>query len=355
MNAGHEQAPAHPRQQELAADLLRVLGRHTAMPGLAYAVPPAPLAGGFWAALYGFRLAHGPQELSGDLVARVMPTDEEHCRREALMQSAAAGAGFPAPRIHLTGGREAGLGRPFIIMDRAPGGTLASGLDWREKALALASMPVLLAETMARLHALDPAVVAASPAAVGVTMVLAELAERIEPLGLASFGSAMAWLYEHQPVEHGRVICHGDIHPFNLAIVDGRASALLDWTNAVLADPAFDVAYTYQLLALWPVAVPGLPRSLLKHVAGRFAAWRFLSEYRRRAHIETGALGWYEALHSLRLLTRATRWRMGITRPPRARNHPWQLAALDAAGAFHRHTGIRIELPPARSEHAASH
>jgi aminoglycoside phosphotransferase (APT) family kinase protein len=347
MSPGHEQAPA-PLQRELAADLLRVLERHTATPGLAYAVPPAPLAGGFWAALYGFRLAHGPQELSGNLVARVMPTDEEHCRREALMQAAAAGAGFPAPRIHLVGGSDAGLGRPFIIMDRAPGGTLASGLVWRDKARALASMPVLLAETMARLHALDPAPVAEAPAAVGVTTVLSELAERIEPLGLESFASAMAWLYEHRPVERSRVICHGDIHPFNLVIVNGRASALLDWTNAVLADPAFDVAYTSQLLALWPVAVPGLPRWLLKRVAGRFAAWRFLKEYRRQSRVASGALEWYEALHSLRLLTRAARWRTGVTRPPRARNHPWQLAALDAAAAFRRRTGIGIELPTAQ-------
>jgi aminoglycoside phosphotransferase (APT) family kinase protein len=343
MRAGHEQAAAPPRHPELAADLLGVLERHTALSGLTYAVPPAPLTGGYWAVLYGFRLAHGPQELSGDLVVRVMPTDEEHCRREALMQAAAAGAGFPAPRIHLTGGPDAGLGRPFIIMDRAPGGTLAGGLGWRDKARAVLRMPVLLAETMARLHALDPAAASNAPAAVGVAAVLEELAERIQPLGLDPFASALAWLHEHRPVERNRVICHGDLHPFNLVIVNGRASALLDWTNAVLADPAFDVAYTSQLLALWPVAVPGLPRSLLKHVAGRFAARRFLDEYRRRARAEIGALEWYEAFHGLRLLTRVARWRAGITRPPRARNHPWQLAALDAASAFHRHTGIRIE------------
>ena len=353
MNAGQGQAPAQSRQRELAVDLLRVLERHTAMPGLAYAVAPAPLAGGFWAALYGFRLAHGPRELSGDLVVRVLPTDETHCRREALMQAAAAGAGFPAPRIHLVGGSEAGLGRPFIIMDRAPGGTLMSGLDWRNKARALAGMPELLAETMARLHALDPALVAESPTAAGVTTVLAELAERIAPLGLESFGGAMAWLYEHQPAEVSRVICHGDIHPFNLVIANGRASALLDWTNAVLADPAFDVAYTSQLLALLPIAVPGLPRWLLKRVAGRFAAWRFLNEYRRRARVAIGALEWYEALHSLRLLTRVARWQKGITRPPRARNHPWQLAAPDAATAFQRRTGIRIELQPLRGQATA--
>src|SRR5688572_11442630 len=99
------------QEQGLPANLLRILERHTGMSGLAYAVPPAPLRGGFWAALYGFRLAHAPQDLSGDLVLRVMPTDEEHCRREARMQAAAAAAGFPAPRVCLTGGRDEGLGR----------------------------------------------------------------------------------------------------------------------------------------------------------------------------------------------------------------------------------------------------
>ena len=353
MTSGQAQFAARPPERELAAGLLRILERHTGMPGLAYAVPPVSLAGGFWAALYGFRLSHGPQELSGDLVLRVMPTDEAHCRREALMQAAASGAGFPAPRIHLTGGPEAGLGRPFIVMDRAPGGTVASGLDGWEKTRALARMPALLAETMAQLHALDPGMVSEARDAAGVATVLAELAERIQPLGLDGFATALAWLYEHQPVERRRVICHGDLHPFNLVIVNGRASALLDWTNAVLADPAFDVAYTSQLLALWPVVVPGLPRRLLRPIAGRLAAARFLAEYRQRASVEAAPREWYEALHSLRLLTRVARWRTGITRPPRSRNHPWQLAASDAASAFHRHTGLRIELPPARERAAA--
>ena len=349
MTSGQAQLATRPPEPEVAVELLRILERHTGMPGLAYAVPPVPLAGGFWAALYGFRLSHGPQDLSGDLVLRVMPTDEDHCRREALMQAAAAGAGFPAPRIHLVGGSEAGLGRPFIIMDRAPGGTVASGLGGWEKTRVLVRMPALLAKTMAQLHALDPGMVSGLRDAASVATVLAELAERIQPLGLDGFVAALAWLYEHQPVERRRVICHGDLHPFNLVIVNGRASALLDWTNAVLADPAFDVAYTSQLLALWPVAVPGLPRRLLKPIAGRLAASRFLAEYRRRARVEPASGQWYEALHTLRLLTRVARWRTGITRPPRARNHPWQLAASDAANAFQRHTGIRIELPPAAS------
>jgi len=351
-----EQAPTaeNSREMRLPADLLRTLERHTGRRGLTYAVPPAPLSGGFWAGLYEFRLAHAPEDLSGELVLRMMPTDEAHGRREAFMQSAAATAGFPAPRIHLSGGREAGLGQPFIIMERARGGTLASGLSWREKARAVLRMPALLAETLARLHALHPGKALEAPAAVGVETVLAELAERIRPLGLEGFNSAMAWLCEHQPAERNRVVCHGDLHPYNLVIVRGRTSAVLDWSNAVLADPAFDVAYTFQLLSLWPLNVPVLPRALLTPLAGRFAAARFLSEYQRQARVECAPLAWYEALHGLRLLARVARWRAGITLRGRAGKHPWELVAPDAARAFHRHTGIEVELPSARERLASA-
>lgn len=349
MRTEQEQRAWESLPSGLAANLLRVLEERTRL-RLAYAAPPTPLGGGYWASLYSFRLAQAPGELSGELVLRVMPTSDDHCLREATIQAAVAAAGFPAPRVHLSGGRDAGLGFPFMVMTRVQGGPLAPAMLWR--------LPVVLAETMAQLHALDEnpvseALARAGTKSVGVAPLLADLAERIAPLASGGFASGLAWLREHQPQPGARAICHGDFHPLNLMMVNGRVSGLLDWTQALLADPAFDVAYTSQLLALWPLELPFVPRRLGR-IAGRLAAWRFLRAYRRRARAPLAGMPWYEALHSFRLLVRVARARSGITLPPLAPNHPWELVAEDAARAFHRHTGIRVELPQPCERPAAS-
>lgn len=349
MKTAAEQQAWEAHAAGLAAKLLAILERHTRSSGLAYAVPPTPLAGGFWASLYRFRLAQAPAELSGELVLRIVPAGDEDCLREAAVQGAVAAAGFPAPRVHLSGGRDAGLGFPFMIMAHAPGAALRLRTLWR--------LPEVLAETMARLHALDEAPVRAALAKAGVPLqelaaVLDDLAARSAPLGDAGFAAGMAWLRAHRPAPGRGAICHGDLHPLNLVMADGRVSGVLDWTHARLAEPAFDVAYTSQLIELWPLEGP-LPRRLLKPL-GRVAAWRFVSAYRRRAPLEPARLAWYEALHSFRVLVRVARAHRGITLPPLPASHPWELVAEDAARAFQRHTAIRIELPQRCEPPAAS-
>ncbi len=59
----------------------------------------------------------------------------EHCydpglaRKETIVQSAVAAAGFPTPFVRASGGPDCGLGRAFMVMDRAAGGSALSGLD----------------------------------------------------------------------------------------------------------------------------------------------------------------------------------------------------------------------------------
>jgi aminoglycoside phosphotransferase (APT) family kinase protein len=333
----------------LAPKLLAALRKKTQTPGLDFAVPPAPLGGGYWALLYTFRLAQAPPELSGELVLRVMPASDEEARREATAQAAVLAAGFPAARVHLCGGRHDGLGFPFIVMARVEGGTLRAGLSWREK-LSLSRLPVLLADTLAHLHTVDAkpfeealAKVGWPPQSVGLEASLAALAERAAPLGSDGFAAGVAWLNARRPAPGPRVVCHGDFHPLNLMIADGRVSGLLDWSHVLLADPEYDIAYCAQLLAWWPLAVPS--RGLLKHALGRPAAWQFIRAYRHRRPIDAGRYRWYEALHALRLLIRVARARTGITLPPLSPRHPWERVQRDAADAFAKLTGLRVALP----------
>jgi aminoglycoside phosphotransferase (APT) family kinase protein len=336
----------------LAPKLLAALRRQTQQPGLAYAVPPAPLGGGYWAQLYTFRLAQPPSELSGELVLRVMPASDEEARREAAAQTAVGAAGFPAPRVHLCGGRHDGLGFPYIVMSRVPGGTLRAGLSWSGK-LGLARLPALLADTLGQLHAVDakPFEEALARAgwplqAMGIDAALAGLAERAAPLASDGFAAGLAWLNAQRPAQGPRVICHGDFHPLNLLIADGRVSGLLDWSHALLADPEYDLAYAARLLAWWPLRFPVLPRGPLKHLLGRPAGWQFVRAYRRHRPFDAARFRWHEALHAFRALARVARARAGITLPPLPPGHPWELVAADAADDFQARTGITVVLPP---------
>jgi aminoglycoside phosphotransferase (APT) family kinase protein len=315
-------------------------------------VPPAPLGGGYWAQLYTFRLAQAPPELSGELVLRVMPASDEETRREAAAQAAAGAAGFPAPRVHLSGGRNDGLGFPYIVMSHVAGGTPRAGLSWSGK-LRLSRLPVLLADALAQLHSVDArpfeeALTKAGwpPRTTGLEAALAALAERTAPLASGGFAPGFAWLNAQQPAPGPRVVCHGDFHPLNLLIVEGRVSGLLDWSHALTAEPEYDVAYAAQLLAWWPLAVPLLPRGLLKLLLGRPAAWQFTRAYRRRRPLDPERLRWHEAFHAFRVLVRVARARAGITLPPLPARHPWELVVGDAADAFRERTGIRVVLPP---------
>lgn len=337
---------------ELAAKLLAALRRHTRAPGLSYAAPPVPLGGGYWAALYGFRLANAPPELSGELVLRIMPASDEEARREATVQAAVLAAGFAAPRVHVSGGRNDGLGFPYIVMARVAGGTLKTGMSWSEKARLLPRVPMLLAETLAQLHALDEkpvleALAAAgwSARAMGVENALEALAERTRPLTFDGFAPGLAWLQGHQPPAGQRAVCHGDFHPLNLMTFKGRVSGLLDWSHALIIDPEYDLAYTSQVLAWWPLEAPPLPRGLLKLLFGRPAAGQFVHAYRQLRAFDTARLRWYEALHAFRALVRVARARAGITVPLLPRSHPWEVVAPDAAVVFEAQTGIRVELP----------
>jgi aminoglycoside phosphotransferase (APT) family kinase protein len=336
--------------RELEAALLALVERHSGQGALRYARPPTALAGGHWAAIYGFCVAGAPPGFAGELVLRLMP-DDERGRRESVLQQAVAALGFPAPRIRLAGGPEAGLGARFAIMDRAPGGSIADGLSTGERARAVRRMPRLLGETMATLHALDPAPVLAaleqagwSRVAQGVGGLMQEIGEAIERLALARYDRVLAWLHARRVEPEWLVICHGDLHGFNVILNEGELSGVVDWTNARVAEPAFDVAYTATLLEQMPIAVPPLLRPLLGLV-GRRASRQFLESYRLRGSFNADRLRWYEALHALRLLVRVAEARRSET--PLPPSHPWELAVAASQARLEQQSEIRLELPPA--------
>ena len=334
---------------DIAGRLIGVLRSTAGTPGLEYARGPEPLRGGFWAELLSFSLANPPDGWPAELVARLMP-DAAVARKETIVQRAVAAAGFPTPLVRAADGPDGGLGRAFMVMDRAAGGSALSGLDGglnpAELPGLLRQIPDLLATSMARLHALDPGLVRGEleqvrEAPVTVPGLLGALARFAGEFGRPDLADAARWLTDHPPRPAPDVICHGDLHPFNL-LADRDRVTVLDWSNALLAPRAHDVAFTSLLLSEPPLRVPGWQRPLVR-VSGRLLARRFLRGYQRQAAatIEPGALRWHQAVVCLRTLTEVASWvHQGVVET-RA-GHPWLVSGPAFARRLANLTGAPV-------------
>jgi aminoglycoside phosphotransferase (APT) family kinase protein len=326
-----------------------VLRSATGTPGLEYGHRPEPLRGGFWAELLSFSLANPPDGWPAELVARLMP-DPGTARKETIVQSAVAAAGFPTPLVRASGGPDGGLGRAFMVMDVAAGKPALSGLDGGLTPAAvlrlLRQVPQLLATSMARLHALDPGLVRGEleqVREVPVTLdgLLCALARFAAEFGRPDLAGAARWLADHPPGAAPDVICHGDLHPFNL-LADGDRVTVLDWSTALLAPRAHDVAFTSLLLSEPPLRVPGWQRPLVR-VSGRLLARRFLRGYLRQTAttVEPGELRWHQAVVCLRALTEAASWVHQGVADERA-GHPWLMCGPAFARRLTTLTGAPV-------------
>jgi aminoglycoside phosphotransferase (APT) family kinase protein len=316
----------------LCENLLELLRVTIDRPDLAFQGRPTRLSGGFWAELVAFRLQGAPAGWDGELVLRLMP-DPVTAARESAVQTEVAAQGFPTPWVRLSGGVEAGLGRAFMVMDRAPGGPLLAGLDGFAAITALPRLarrlPDVLAETMAHLHHLDTEPLRARLAGGdGVPGLLAELATTAESCGRRDLAAAAGRLLDHPPAPAPApvVICHGDLHPFNVLAAPEDTVTVLDWSTAMLAPAAFDLAYTNLLLAEPPILLPSALRGPVR-VAGRLLARRFRATYTRlAAPVEPDMLRWHTGVVCLRALVQLAQW-TAEGRAADYHHHPWSISA----------------------------
>jgi aminoglycoside phosphotransferase (APT) family kinase protein len=298
------------------AGLIEFLRGELNEPALDFAEAPVPLTGGFDTRIFAFRLAHAPPECAGPLILRVLgPRDDpRRALRERAIQNALADLGYPAPRVRWASAQTTVLGGAFLVMEQRPGLPLLKARFWNASDV--------LAETQARLHDLDAEVIlraldrevpALTRAVVSFDAYLAQLDARIAAGGLDGLRRGMDWLSAHRPAEAGRrAICHGDFHPYNL-LHDGRVvTAVLDWPNTVVADPAFDVASTLAILRHVPVELATSPGPLrwVARLGRPLTVRRYLAAYRRRRPLDARVLPYYEAASCMRTLVRAAEhWR----------------------------------------------
>jgi len=167
---------------------------------------------------------------------------------------------------------------------------------------------------------------------VSVAGLVSMLAQFAAEFGRPDLVGAARWLTDHPPAPAPDVICHGDLHPFNL-LADGDRVTVLDWSTALLAPRAHDVAFTSLLLSEPALRVPRWQRPLVR-VFGKLLARRFVRSYQRQTTVtvEPGELRWHQAVVCLRALVEAASWvHQGAVGAHAA--HPW----LISGPAFARH------------------
>lgn len=322
-----------------------------AWPGARLTAPPATLTGGFWASMYRLQLEGQPGGVPSDTVFRIAP-DAAMGTKELVVQKAVADLGYPTPQVRLTGPPDDELRGPWSVMDFASGNPPLGSLDGigalRRAPRLLSRLPDQLAVPMAQLHALDPdsvsaAVVQAAPSvAWRVADLVAHFESAAHDLGRPDLAAAVRVLAERRPSEGTTVICHGDLHPFNLLVRADGDITVIDWTAAIRAEPVYDAAFTAMLLANPPLDAPGPVQAVIRRI-GAGLGRRFLARYRTLAPShDLGALDWYRALHSSRILIEAASLDAGAGG---SEGHPFGALLAVATSTLRAATGEPIAVP----------
>ncbi len=207
----------------------------------------------------------------------LVPMEDEF----ALIRAAAdAGVVVPAPlAFEPEGGR---FGSPGLLMAHVEGTSVAPRiLRKAEFENARANLPGQLAESLARIHAIETAELdgvvpapASDPAVAQIEEWERQLDEIGEPLPAVELG--LRWLRANAPEPAEPRLVHGDFRLGNFIVDEEGLAAVIDWELAHLGDPAEDIGWL--CIRSWRFGNDDLP-------GGRGGA-------ARRLHLRVRGGGW---------------------------------------------------------------
>jgi len=318
--------------EEISGKLITYLRDELHDSTIDYASPLTQLKGGFETFMYCFNLKNIEEKLNKRLVLRLFPEyhGPDSVLWEATIQNALADEGYPVPRAHLICTDKSKLGGAFFIMEFLPGETMMT---------ASKNVPEILGKTHAKLHSIDPKslIKALKKHGFNKNQYLFQKGfnndlKTAKKSELPWILDIVEWLIKNRPTEpKSLAICHGDFHPYNILIQDGKIAAVLDWGSTLIADPALDIANTIKLITIFSKHFPLGPEfeSLDRDKFSRV----YLDAYHAQNPVDNIKIDYYGVVRSLTALIEGLKGNQTLRHPPLVK---------DLLEFIHKVTGIQI-------------
>jgi aminoglycoside phosphotransferase (APT) family kinase protein len=146
------------------------------------------------------------------------------------------------------------------------------------------------------------------------------------------------WLVKNRPPEPKRlVVCHGDFHWLNILLDKGRVTGVLDWPNAAIADPVYDVAMTMMLISI-PIEHVATALGFPPGVDWQSVAKLYLAAYRKYRFLDDSHLDYYQVEHCVEVLIKGSEGQKVWQQP---------LIRQGIVEYIQKNTGIFITVPAA--------
>ncbi|MFD1827212.1 MULTISPECIES: phosphotransferase family protein [Mumia] len=253
----------------------------------------------------------------GHVLATAHDMAREHTVIEAL-----APTDVPVPEVFALCQDTEVIGAPFYVMGKAEGRAMRRAAELEELgAERTATIAGRLIDTLADLHAVDPASVGLSDFGRAEGYLERQVrrwtkqAEASKSRELAGYDALHDYLAAHVPSHSDAAIVHGDFRLDN-ALVDttpsggDRITAVLDWEMATLGDPLSDIALSivYQEMGRTPgaSAVSDATRA-----SGYPSVDEVLERYSTRSGRDVSSMGFHLALgfYKLAIITEGIHYR----------------------------------------------
>ena len=293
---------SHLASAKLVEELTRYLRAHVDS-SIRITGEVSRLQGGFDTDTYAFSVADGPDTLPRELVLRHFRSAGEAPRvvRESAIQNAAAKNGHPVPAVPINSNGELLEGRPFFVMQRLPGQNLGDLLMADQTYVQ--KFPGLMAKLQADLHRLDTTKLRSHLTASGVDiehMKPSRLLHGIDSIAhatkLPDLVELSQWLTTNFPEQPDNpAIVHGDLHPLNILMYEGKVSGLIDWATSMFTHAEYDIAVSRTILAIGPPEGIGIPKEELEQMLA-WGTHEYLKECHALQELDDSLIDYYSVL-----------------------------------------------------------
>ena len=184
--------------------------------------------------------------------------------REFHLLKVVRATGYPAPNPLWFGKNVPGIDADFMVVEKLPGRMIGALLDGADSKIPESQM-LLLADLLAKLHAIDLDAFASLTPEFEEPSLLTETIERCTRRTMAGWREAAEqhgylpsplidylfnWLADNVPKDSRRpVLAHGDFGSHNILMENDRVTAVLDWEGSMFAAPEMDLAYALPLVS----------------------------------------------------------------------------------------------------------